>query len=255
MIKAVFLDIDGTLINGAEGPFPEDVAAIEAARAAGCTIFLSTGRSIASLPPTLRDTPWVDGVVAGCGATVSLHGRMLYRKSVPPGALPGICSLYLRNGKWCVFEGETKVFALGRCPLFDYGEQPVLIGGADDFSRKYPQEIITKITMEGFLTAEERAVFEPALRVCEFATYSEAIVAGESKLKGMDRALAALGFTREETAAIGDSENDLDIVEAAGLGIAMGNACDSLKTAAKAVTGKAGQGGVACAIEKYVLKT
>ncbi|MDR0637593.1 MAG: HAD hydrolase family protein [Spirochaetaceae bacterium] len=97
-------------------------------------------------------------------------------------------------------------------------------------------------------------MFEPALRVCEFAVYSEAIVAGESKLKGMDRALAALGCTREDAAVIGDSENDLDIVEAAGFGIAMGNACDSLKTVAKAVTGKVGQGGVAGAIEKYVLK-
>jgi hydroxymethylpyrimidine pyrophosphatase-like HAD family hydrolase len=142
MIKAVFLDIDGTLIDGISGPFPDDVAAIEAARAAGCTIFLSTGRSIASLPPALRDVPWVDGVIAGCGATVRLHGRMLYRKSVPPGVLPEICALYLRNGKWCVFEGETNVFALGRCPLFDYGEPPVPIVGADDFPRKYPNEII-----------------------------------------------------------------------------------------------------------------
>ncbi|MDR1470701.1 MAG: Cof-type HAD-IIB family hydrolase [Spirochaetaceae bacterium] len=255
MIQVIFLDIDGTLIDGADGPFPEDIAAIEAARDAGRAVFLSTGRSIASLPPALRDAPWVDGVIAGCGATVCFQGKMIYRKSVPPDLLPAICGLYLRNGKWCVFEGETNVFAMGRCPLFDYGEQPVLIGGADDFPRKYPHEIITKITMEGFLAPQERAVFEPAMRVCEFAVYSEAIVAGESKRKGMDRALAALGLTREEAAAIGDSENDIDIVGAAGLGIAMENACDSLKAVAKAVTGKVGEGGVAQAIEQYVLKS
>jgi hydroxymethylpyrimidine pyrophosphatase-like HAD family hydrolase len=216
-------------------------------------VFLSTGRSIASLPPALRDAPWVDGVIAGCGATVRFRGKTLYRKSVPPDVLPGRCALYLRSGKWCVFEGETTVFALGHCPLFDYGEPPVPICGADDFPRKYPQESVTKITMEGLLTPEERAAFEPALRICAFAAYSEAIVAGESKLTGMDRALAALGLTREEAAAIGDSENDLDIVEAAGVGIAMGNACNSLKAAAQAITGKVGEGGVAGAIRKYVL--
>jgi Cof subfamily protein (haloacid dehalogenase superfamily) len=255
MIQAIFLDIDGTLIDRAKGPFPEDIAAIKAAQDTGCAVFLSTGRSIASLPPALRNAPWVDGVIAGCGATVCLRGTMIYRKSVPPDVLPGICGLYLRNGKWCVFEGETTVFALGHCPLFDYGEQPVLINATDDFPRKYLNETITKITMEGFLTPQERAVFEPALRVCEFSVYSEAIIAGESKLKGMDRALAALGLTREAAAVIGDSENDLDIVEAAGLGIAMGNACDDLKAVAKAVTGKVGEGGVAQAIEKYMLRS
>jgi hydroxymethylpyrimidine pyrophosphatase-like HAD family hydrolase len=253
MMKAVFLDIDGTLIDGKAGPFPEDIEQIAAAHDAGHRIFLATGRSIASLPPALRDVPWADGVIAGCGATVSMRGKMIYRKFVPPELLPRICALFLENGKWCVFEGETGVFAMGDCPLFAYGEPPARISRADDFSRKFSGEVITKITMEGFLSAGERAVFEPALSVSEFAVYSEAIVAGEAKSRGMDRVLAALGLTRESAVAIGDSENDLDIVGAAGMGIAMGNACDALKAAAKAVTGFAGQGGVAEAIKRYVL--
>jgi hydroxymethylpyrimidine pyrophosphatase-like HAD family hydrolase len=177
---------------------------------------------------------------------------MIYRKFVPPDLLPGICALFLGNGKWCIFEGETGVFAMGNCPLFNYGNPPVRIDRVDDFPRKYPDEVITKVTMEGFLTAEERTVFEPALSISEFAVYSEAIVTGEAKAWGMDRALAALGLTRDAAVAIGDSENDLDIVEAAGTGIAMGNACDALKARAKAVTGIVGQGGVAEALKKYV---
>jgi Cof subfamily protein (haloacid dehalogenase superfamily) len=254
MVKAVFLDIDGTLLDGPAGPFPDDIAQIEAARKAGHKIILATGRSTASLPPALRDAPWVDGVIAGCGATVSLHGKSLHRTFVPAQALPKICELYLKNGKWCAFEGETRVFALGNSLLFEYGDPPAVIASPDDFARKYPNEVITKITMEGFLTAEERAVFEPALRIIEFAAYSEAIVAGQTKLKGMDRTLAALGLTRESAVAIGDSENDIDMVRAAGTGIAMGNACAALKAAASEVTGGAGEGGVAQAIQKYVLQ-
>jgi hydroxymethylpyrimidine pyrophosphatase-like HAD family hydrolase len=251
--KVIFLDIDGTLIDGTEGPFPDDIARVEEAHRAGHKFFLSTGRSAASLPPALRNAGWVDGVIAGCGATVSLYGNTIYRKFVPPELLPEICKVYLKNGKWCVFEGETGVFALGRCMLFDYGAPAAVIGGADDFNRKYRNEIITKVTMEGFLTAEERTVFEPDLRIIEFAAYSEAIVSGESKLNGMEIALTALGLTRDCAVAIGDSENDLDIVKAAGLGVAMGNACDTLKTAAKLVTGNVGCGGIAAVIEKYVL--
>jgi hydroxymethylpyrimidine pyrophosphatase-like HAD family hydrolase len=253
MIKAVFLDIDGTLIDGTDGPFPDDIEQIKAARSAGHKVFLSTGRSIASLPPPLRSVDWVDGVVAGCGATVTLRGNTLYRGSVPPDLLPEICKLYFKNGKWCVFEGETGIFGIGRYFIFDYGETPLPIGSVDDFPLKYRNEIISKVTMEGFLTAQERAVFEPALRINEFAVYSEAIVAGETKVSGMDKILAALGLPRDCAVAIGDSENDLDIVKAAGLGIAMGNACGQLKSAAKVITGNVGRGGVAGAIKKYVL--
>jgi hydroxymethylpyrimidine pyrophosphatase-like HAD family hydrolase len=253
MIKAVFLDIDGTLIDGIAGPFPDDIAQIEAAHNVGHRIFLSTGRSIASVPPTLRDAPWIDGVIAGCGTTVTLHGEMIYRKFVPPELLPRICALFFDNNKWCVFEGETGIFAIGDCPLFDYSEPPIRIYRPDDFLRKYPDEVITKVTIDGFLTTEEQAVFEPALCISEFAVYSEAIVAGETKSRGMDRVLAAMGLTRDDAVAIGDSENDLDMVKAAGIGIAMGNACDALKAAAKAITGAVGQGGVADALKKYVL--
>jgi hydroxymethylpyrimidine pyrophosphatase-like HAD family hydrolase len=171
---------------------------------------------------------------------------------VPPELLPGICKLFLKNNKWCVFEGETGIFALGQCPLFDYGDPPAVISDADDFPHRYGNEIITKITMEGFLTAEERVSFEPALRIIEFAAYSEAIVSGVSKSGGMDIALAALGLRRDSAIAIGDSENDIDIVQAAGLGVAMGNACDALKAAAKVVTGNVGSGGIAAILEKYV---
>jgi hydroxymethylpyrimidine pyrophosphatase-like HAD family hydrolase len=253
MIKAIFLDIDGTLIDGIDGPFSEDIEQIEAAHRAGHKVFLSTGRSLAALPPLLRAATWVDGVIAGCGAAVTLHGNMIYRSAVPRELLPKICRLYFENGKWCVFEGETGVFGIGRYLAFDYGEPPVHIYGVDDFEIKYGGEIITKITMEGFLTDKERAVFEPALSITEFAVYSEAVVAGETKLSGMDKILAALGLTRDCAVAIGDSENDLEIVTAAGLGVAMGNACAKLKAVADVITGKAGNGGVADAIKKYVL--
>jgi hydroxymethylpyrimidine pyrophosphatase-like HAD family hydrolase len=200
----------------------------------------------------LRAAPWVDGFIAGCGAMVSLCGDIIFRRFVPPEMLPRICNLYLKNGKWCVFEGETGIFAQGQCLLFDYGKPPVVISGADDFPRRYGNEIITKITMEGFLTAEERASFEPALRIIEFADYSEAIVSGVSKSGGMDRVLAALGLTRESAIAIGDSKNDIDIVQAAGIGVAMGNACDELKTVAKVITGNVGSGGIAAILNEYV---
>jgi Cof subfamily protein (haloacid dehalogenase superfamily) len=252
-MKALFLDIDGTLIDGGDGPFPDDIAAIDAARKAGHKVFLATGRSMGSLTPALREAPWVDGVIAGCGTTVTLAGKVLYRNSIPRALLSEICEMYLKSGKWCVFEGEAKVFAIGRCPLFDYGEEPVAIGTKDFFDHNFPDETMTKITMQGFLDARERAVFEKACSIYEFSLYSEAIVTGETKLGGMDKALAALGLSRADAVAVGDSENDLEIVSAAGVGVAMGNAVPALKSAARFITRDVGKGGVAEAVYRFVL--
>ena len=69
----------------------------------------------------------------------------------------------------------------------------------------------------------------------------------------MSIALKALNIPQENSIAIGDSKNDIDIIRAAGLGIAMGNASDELKALADAVTGDCGKGGVGQAVRKVVL--
>jgi len=61
------------------------------------------------------------------------------------------------------------------------------------------------------------------------------------------------GINREEIIAIGDNENDISMIEYAGLGIAMGNAVDTLKERADYITGNYDEDGVAQAIEKFVL--
>jgi hydroxymethylpyrimidine pyrophosphatase-like HAD family hydrolase len=65
--------------------------------------------------------------------------------------------------------------------------------------------------------------------------------------------LEAAGIPRENSIAIGDSANDIDIVRAAGIGIAMGNASDDLKAVAREITGDCGKGGVGGAIKRFVL--
>lgn len=62
-----------------------------------------------------------------------------------------------------------------------------------------------------------------------------------------------LGLALDEVMAVGDSGNDLTMLEAAGLGVAMGNATEEIKQAADVITADNNHDGVAEAIEKYVL--
>jgi HAD superfamily hydrolase (TIGR01484 family) len=245
--KAIFLDIDGTIIIRGEGPFADDLAAIGEAREAGHRILLNTGRSLANIPPDLAGAPWLDGIVAGGGAHVVISGETWYHKWVDTGVLCAISAWYLERDKWIVFEGETGIYGINQ----DYGFQ--IVSGPDDFRTRYAGTLISKITLEGRASPEETAMLERHFRVFDQGRYTECILKGENKGQGMEIALRALGIERKNSIAIGDSVNDTDMIRHAGLGIAMGNASDELKELAAEVTDDCGQGGVAKAIRRWVL--
>jgi hydroxymethylpyrimidine pyrophosphatase-like HAD family hydrolase len=258
---AVFLDIDGTLIMGAEGPFDDDLAAIERARRQGHRVFFNTGRSLAVIPPYLASAPWIDGIIAGGGSHVLLREgdrfNTIYHVWVDEEALRAVSAFYLAQPKWCIFEGETEVYAI---PARGTPEYPMeieksyhIIEGAEDFRGPYAGAVVTKITMDGAVTREEEALFAGRFNTFWLGGYSEAVIRGESKARGMEIALAALGIPAARSVAVGDSANDLEMIRRAGTGVAMGNACDELKRAAAWITAPCGKGGVARALEKWVI--
>ncbi|MGL5244586.1 MAG: HAD-IIB family hydrolase, partial [Sarcina sp.] len=94
----------------------------------------------------------------------------------------------------------------------------------------------------------------PGLEVVSSSLNNFEIMAeGTSKGKAVKALAERLGVKREEIMCIGDSENDLSMIEYAGVGIAMGNALDMLKEKATFVTKSNNEHGVARAIEKFIL--
>jgi hydroxymethylpyrimidine pyrophosphatase-like HAD family hydrolase len=251
--KAIFLDIDETLITKLQGPFPDDVEPIEEAHRRGHIIFLSTGRSLAHIPRELREAPWLDGIIAGAGAQVIMGDRTLYHKWVPREILPSICAFYFKQDKFCVFEGVEAVYGINLPERYGRGGEIRPITGEDDFPAKYSDAVISKLTIGGPASDAEQKLLGDYFHLNIFENYFEGILLGESKAKGMSIALKALNIPQENSIAIGDSKNDIDIICAAGLGIAMGNASDELKALAGAITGDCGKGGVGQAVKKFVL--
>lgn len=81
----------------------------------------------------------------------------------------------------------------------------------------------------------------------------ELVPSGQNKWVGAQRLLADLGLTRQALLVIGDGANDLQLVANAGVGVAMGNAVQSVKAAAAHVTAGNDDDGVALAIERFLL--
>jgi hydroxymethylpyrimidine pyrophosphatase-like HAD family hydrolase len=240
---AVFLDIDGTIITGArEGPFPDDIRGIEEARIAGHRFFICTGRGFAHTPEPLREAPWIDGIVAGGGVHVVLDGRTLYQKSVAVEALCRISALFLANGKRCTFQGDKATYCINRS---DY----VRITGKDDFAVIYPDANISMMTVDKTIDKKTRSFLETFFDIYPQIPHNDCFIKGESKSRGMQIILDELGLKRKDSVAIGDSANDLDMIHYAGIGIAVGNACDELKAVADWVSAPCGEGGVVRALE------
>ena len=250
--RAVFMDIDGTLILEGGAPSERVKAAIRAAREKGHLFFLCTGRSRGFLPPPLRDTDYLDGFVCGAGTYGFLHGQALFHQRIPRDVLRRVCRYFLAAGRACIFEGEERVYITPDQGA-DIPEGFEGIRAEDDFETRFPQANITKLTICSAITCDDLALLSPWFSVCNMGGFFEAILLGNSKATGMEKMLAAVGIPREDSIAIGDNHNDLPMIEYAGFGVAMGNACDALKAAADAVTACCAEDGVACMIEDYVM--
>jgi Cof subfamily protein (haloacid dehalogenase superfamily) len=253
--KAIFLDIDGTLFWQGLGPFATDLDALIMAHNAGHFIFISTGRSLANTPYILRAAPYVDGFILGAGAQVIIKDETIYSKAIDKKITRDICAYYLNTKKWCVFEGETGIFAVNS-PMFSLFPHSVMhqVTHAGDFLEKYKNERISKITIQGEITPNEEEFLRDDFSFNAFPEYFEGIIKRHGKMSGITRALQKLSLPLENSIAMGDSFNDMDMVTGCGLGIAMGNACKELKDAANAITLDCTHGGVGAAIRKYVLQ-
>jgi len=82
----------------------------------------------------------------------------------------------------------------------------------------------------------------------------EILQAGVSKWQALQQLAAQQGITPEEIIAVGDDHNDLDMIRYAGLGIAMGNAVDTVQAAADAITGSNAEDGLVQALERFILR-
>jgi len=236
--KAVFIDIDGTIIAKGEGPFRDDIDAMEEAAGKGHLLFLNTGRSFANIPRALLDFSFLKGISAGGGTHVLLANppgpcyQTIYHKWIPEDVLAQVFAWYDKQSRFCILEGEQGCYIINPTSPLRMAKEPIPVNSLDDFKRKSSGDLVTKLTLDGFATEDERLLLGPYFKLNSFPEYSEAIITGENKGKAMELILNTMGVEREDSIAIGDSANDIDMIRFAGLGIAMGNASAELKAIA-----------------------
>ncbi len=245
--RAIFLDLDGTIAQGNRPPSETVAGAIRRARAAGHRVLLCTGRAPSFIYSAVEAVGF-DGIVAAAGGYIRLGGEVLYRRLLSPELLRRIIEIYLENGKAVFLEGEENMYSLNSPPSYKAGWPSV--SSPDDFAPggRYAGQGVLKYTAYGEI-GDERRLLSPSLDFIDHGRYIEVVPAGVCKADGMRRVLETLGIPREDSVAVGDSRNDLDMLRYAGEGVAMGGSPPEVVQVADRVTGSLEQNGVAAVLD------
>lgn len=246
--KAIFMDIDGTLMDNGRVS-ARVVEAIQRARAQGHLFFVCTGRSRGNMPAILRSAEYLDGCVMGCGTHCVLGGQDVFHDCISRELVLKLAEFSFGQGRECWYEGENRMLAT--YSTFECIERFDTI---EDFAEVLRVEPVTKMTILGPYREEYGERFSEWFDIYAMGTYSDVVKKGITKATGMQRMLEHLGISRENCIGVGDSANDLPMIEFAGLGVAMGNAPEAVKAKADVVTETVQNDGVAVMIEKYVLE-
>jgi len=274
-IRALFFDLDGTLLTSAKTLSESTVTALEACREAGIGVFVSTARPPTlerqlSLPP--RQKALIsDGGVFYNGALVRMRGRSDYRflpsqtvRAVIDAAwaLPEVNIALQRSGERHAFRhplpGDAyRLWGMRglRSPDFvafpKAGEAPedvakiVLCGAADPIRQG--------VDLTGLHDALLGAVGREArLYLTDHGTVIQVMEAGVSKKTGMDRAVRMAGFAPQKVAVFGDDVNDREMLSAYPHSVAMGNADAGTRALAAHVTRGNDGDGIAYALREIL---
>lgn len=248
---AVFLDIDNTLMSG--GKIPEkNITAIKKARETGNYVFINTARSYAFIPEILKCDDLLDGYVAGIGTDLRLGGKQVFSSPLTTEELKFIGSLFVNGTREVAFEGEDEMIWIN--PENRREKISYLLSSTDEFDTVYKDFRISKLYVRGQLTEKEREILGKDYILYQHESYAEFVKKGFGKAVGMKMMTEHLGIPMSNCIAMGDSANDTDMLLEAGISVAMGNAIPEIKAICSYTSCDAADGGVADALEKFVLK-
>ena len=278
-IQIISLDLDGTLLDSQKRLSEGNRAALEEAAAKGVYIVPTTGRFFGMMPQAVRDLPFVRYAITINGAQVYDRetDTAIVREEIPLDMALDIIRLldgydviydcYRSNWGWMTesLQAKAEDYATDahylkmvrefRNPVPELKEYLKSTAAEGDvqkvmlFARNTPgSESVTKAITEAV------AARFPSIKTTS-STWNnlELNIATAHKGNSLKRFAEHLGYTLDNCMALGDGTNDLSMIEAAGLGVAMSNAHPSVLAAADHVTASNDEDGVAKAIRGFVL--
>ncbi|BCG60825.1 Cof-type HAD-IIB family hydrolase [Paenibacillus sp. URB8-2] len=240
--RLLALDMDGTLLNDEQVITPDTVKWIHRAVDAGIHVCLSTGRSFDSAYPYAEQLGLKTPMVTVNGSEVWRAPHELYRRSMmDPELVKQMHEIAVESGIWFWAYAVDGVYNKESWDGDIDGREWLKFGYHTEDNDIRHQVLLKLQDMGG-------------LEITNSSPYNlEINPLGVNKAAGIKEVCGLLGIKMEEVVAVGDSLNDLAAIQQAGLGVAMGNAQDTIKQEADAVTSTNNEDGIAEVIRRFLL--
>lgn len=253
MIKAIFFDIDGTLLSSTDGSFADSTRfALTKLQEKGIKIFIASGRHVCEIEKQpIRDIPF-DGYAC-------LNGQLIFNKDKE------IIQAYPFNKEDT--ENTSKLFKQKEIPMVLVQDKELYINFVNEYVKHAQDAIATDLPpikeyqggniyqVTAFSNEKESQLIMNRLSNCKLTRWNpygvDIISNTGGKSIGIKDILSYYDIKQEETMAFGDGENDIDMLRFVQIGVAMQNAEDCVKEAADYITDTSKNDGIYKALKHF----
>ncbi len=259
--KALFLDIDGTLVMMHTHHIPEStIEALKIAKSNGLFIFIATGRPaslIINLGP-LQALNLIDGYITMNGAVCMINNQVIHQNLISPATVDHVLTYCEENNICCPIFTEKGVVVYNPSPIFEEVYYTNLNIPHLRSCTLEEGKALNVLQLCPFIDeAHEQKLKQTLADPCEYNRWHPAFIdlgaSGSLKSKGIDIVAQHVGFDLSQTMAIGDGGNDISMLKHAQIGVAMGNASDKVKAAADYVTTAIDEDGIQHALQHFAI--
>lgn len=271
-IKLIALDLDGTTLNDDKHISEGNKAALEAAVEKGVNVVIATGRAYSALPEDVFKVKGIQYVLTSNGAAITdlIQGKTIYENCLSADAVEHAVEVlkqydfmleaFTDGGAYI----DRKIYDGMKESKFSYRHVEYVLETRKPVDDIYQFILDHKDHIENlnvvFECQEDRAMMREVMAEIPGTTLTTAFSnnlelggATTSKATALLELEKILGVKPEEMMAIGDSPNDIAMMELAGMPVAVGNAKPEVMAIAKYVSSSNTEDGVARAVRKFVL--
>lgn len=263
-VKLFVSDIDGTLLSVGKGISAKNIEAVQKMVAAGITVTIATGRMYSAALPIAKVLGVNVPIITYNGALIkSVDGEVIHNENLPANVIVDITKFFEERGWYLQTYSDDILYYPEYNDLTKFYEESINVTGVEvgwDGLREHTSNVCKMLSVSNGLDetlermAAVKAEFGDIVGITKsHPKFTEIMPKGASKAAAVKILAEKLGIDRAEVMAIGDSDNDLPMLKAAGTSIAMGNAVDAVKQYCTFVTGLCEDDGFAEAVYKRVL--